>query len=498
MALVRNAIWNLSGQVLPLAAAIVVIPFLLRSMGTEGFGLVTILWTLIGYFSLFDFGLGRALTKFVSMEVGQQNLRALPDLITTAMTLLAVLGVTMACLIWLSVPWMVTAVLKPKISTHDEVAFAFHLAALAIPFVVINVGLRAILEGILRFDLTNLIRVPFGLFTIISPAVVHYLGYGLDAIVIVIGVGILIAMLGYSVFLRHSIPGFAISAGRVHWATLMRLLRFGGWVSVSNFIQPILFYLDRFLISAMLTVSVMAYYVAPYEAITKTLILSSAVAGSLFPIFAKLPDKNSNSHISTMLTGSRVIAFIMMPLLLLVACFRYELLELWVGQEVAIHGSGSLLLLCAGVFFNAIAYMPFTLIQASGRADLVAKIHLVELLVYPCLLWVGVSFWHLEGAAVVWSGRALFEMLMFFIIASKVNDAKAAYGRISLYILFGASIVLIGVVLGSLPIGVRGPLFVALLAISCVLFWAYILSPDDKSWIKKKYAIFIGLCFRRD
>ena len=204
MALVRNAIWNLSGQVLPLVAAILVIPLLLRLMGAEGFGLVMIIWTLIGYFSLFDFGLGRALTKFVSMELGQQNTQALPDLIVTAMTLLVVLGITMACLIWLSVPWMVANVLKPRTSDPAEVVFAFHLAALAIPFVVINVGLRAVLEGLLRFDLTNLIRVPFGLFTIISPALVAYLGYGLPAVVLAIGVGVLIAMLGYAILLKTS------------------------------------------------------------------------------------------------------------------------------------------------------------------------------------------------------------------------------------------------------------------------------------------------------
>lgn len=497
MALVRNAIWNLSGQILPLIAAILVIPFLLKSLGAEGFGLVTIIWTLIGYFSLFDFGLGRALTKFVSMELGQQNRKALPDLIVTAMVLLIFLGITMACLIWLSVPWVVANVLKPKVGDPAEVAFAFHLVALAIPFVVINVGLRAVLEGLLRFDLTNLIRVPFGLFTIVSPVVVVYIGYGLPAIVLVIGVGILIAMLGYSVFMKSAIPGLSIPAGRVHWNISKDLLRFGGWVSVSNFIQPVLFYLDRFLISAILSVAVMAYYVAPYEAVTKTLILSSAVAGSLFPIFARLSDKNSGSHISTMLTGTRVVALIMMPLLLVAACFRYELLELWVGEEVAMNGSGSLLLLCAGVFFNAIAYMPYTLIQASGRADLVAKIHLIELPLYPCLLWVGVSLWGLEGAAIVWSVRALFEMIIFFIITSKLEGVGVAYGRIFLYAVIGVSIIMIGMVLGQLPMAFRSPIFIAQLTLYFALFWIFILSPDDKSWIKAKCAVVLGLWFRR-
>ena len=497
MALVRNAIWNLSGQVLPLVAAILVIPLLLKLMGAEGFGLVTIIWTLIGYFSLFDFGLGRALTKFVSMELGQQNPRALPDLVVTAMTLLVVLGIAMACLIWLSIPWMVANVLKPRTSDPAEVVFAFRLAALAIPFVVINVGLRAVLEGLLRFDLTNLIRVPFGLFTIISPAVVAYLGYGLPAVVLAIGVGILIAMLGYAILLKTSTCGFNIETGGVHWPISKRLLSFGGWISVSNFVAPVIFHLDRFVISAVLSVAVMAYYVAPYEAVTKTLILSSAIAGSLFPIFAKLPGANDRSHMATMLTGTRVVMALMIPVLSVVACFGYELLDLWVGQEVATNGSRPLLFLSVGVFFNAIAYMPYTLVQASGRADLVAKIQLLQVPIYPLLLWVCVSQWHLEGAAVVWVGRALFEMIVFFVLAKKISGAGSASGKVSLYILCGAVIFALGLSLGGLPVVLRIPTLTVVLLLFFYFLWSRVFSAEDRLWITGKYILVLGGFFRK-
>lgn len=497
MALVRNAIWNLSGQVLPLVAAILVIPLLLRLMGAEGFGLVTIIWTLIGYFSLFDFGLGRALTKFVSMEIGQQNPQALPDLVVTAMTLLVVLGITMACLIWLSVPWMVANVLKPRTSDPAEVVFAFRLTALAIPFVVINVGLRAVLEGLLRFDLTNLIRVPFGLFTIISPAVIAYLGYGLPAVVLAIGVGILIAMSGYAILLKTSTRGFNIETGGVHWPISKRLLSFGGWISVSNFVAPVIFHLDRFVISAVLSVAVMAYYVAPYEAVTKTLILSSAIAGSLFPIFAKLPGANDRSHMMTMLTGTRVVMALMVPVLSVVACFGYELLDLWVGQEVATNGSRPLLFLSVGVFFNAIAYMPYTLVQASGRADLVAKIQLLQVPVYPLLLWVFVSQWHLEGAAVVWVGRALFEMILFFVLAKKISGAESASGNIGLYILCGAVIFALGLSLGGLPVILRIPSLSVAILLFFYFLWSRVFSAGDKLWITGKYILALGGFFKK-
>lgn len=497
MTLVRNAIWNLSGQILPLVAAILVIPMLLRLMGAEGFGLVMIIWTLIGYFSLFDFGLGRALTKFVSMELGQQNPQALPDMIITAITLLVVLGITMACLIWLSVPWMVANVLKPITSDPAEVVLTFRFAALAIPFVVINVGLRAVLEGLLRFDLTNLIRVPFGLFTIISPAMVAYLGYGLPAVVLVIGVGILIAMLGYAILLKTSTRGFNIETGGVHWSISKRLLSFGGWISVSNFVAPVIFHLDRFVISAVLSVAVMAYYIVPYEVVTKTLILSSAIAGSLFPIFAKLPGANDRSHMAIMLTGTKVVAALMIPVLSVVACFGYELLDLWVGQEVATNGSRPLLFLSVGVFFNAIAYIPYTLVQASGRADLVAKIQLLQVLIYPFLLWVGVSQWHLEGAAVVWVVRALFEMIMFFVLAKIISGAGSPSGKVWLYILCGAVIFALGLSLGSLPVMLRIPSLAIVLLLFFYFLWSRVFSVEDRLWFTGRCRLVLDGFFRK-
>ena len=57
----RNALWNLAGNGLPLLSGAVAIPPLLSRLGTEQFRIVTLIWTLFGYY-LFDFGLGRALS----------------------------------------------------------------------------------------------------------------------------------------------------------------------------------------------------------------------------------------------------------------------------------------------------------------------------------------------------------------------------------------------------------------------------------------------------
>ncbi len=91
--LARNVFWNLLGTGAPLLVALVAIPILIEGLGTACFGVLTLAWMVVGYFSLFDLGLGRALTKLVAEKLGKGQDDEIPALIWTAMSLMAVLGV---------------------------------------------------------------------------------------------------------------------------------------------------------------------------------------------------------------------------------------------------------------------------------------------------------------------------------------------------------------------------------------------------------------------
>lgn len=69
--LARNTIWNLAGTAAPLLVAVIAVPHLIEGMGKERFGLLAIIWMGIGYFSLFDMGLGQALTMLVAEHLGR-------------------------------------------------------------------------------------------------------------------------------------------------------------------------------------------------------------------------------------------------------------------------------------------------------------------------------------------------------------------------------------------------------------------------------------------
>src|SRR5260370_22399359 len=91
--LARNTIWNLLGQLLPMAVAVVAIPPLVRGLGVARFGVLSLAWIVVGYFSLFDLGIGRALTKLVADKLGAHDDHSIPPVARTAMLMLLLLGV---------------------------------------------------------------------------------------------------------------------------------------------------------------------------------------------------------------------------------------------------------------------------------------------------------------------------------------------------------------------------------------------------------------------
>src|SRR5712691_11098433 len=97
--LARNWILNLAGQAVPLVVGLVTIPYLIRGLGTERFGVLSIAWVLLGYFGLLDLGLGRATTKFVAECLGKGDTGRLPGFVWTSLwsqVLFGVAGATLA------------------------------------------------------------------------------------------------------------------------------------------------------------------------------------------------------------------------------------------------------------------------------------------------------------------------------------------------------------------------------------------------------------------
>src|SRR4051794_2929557 len=143
--LARNTMWNLLGSGAPTLLAVICIPVLIKGLGRESFGVLTLAWALIGYASFFDLGLGRALTQVVAQKLGEGKEREIPSLAWTSLTLMLLLGIVATGVVIAISPLMVGRGLKVQAALQQETVQAFRLLGLSLPFVITTAGLRGLL-----------------------------------------------------------------------------------------------------------------------------------------------------------------------------------------------------------------------------------------------------------------------------------------------------------------------------------------------------------------
>jgi O-antigen/teichoic acid export membrane protein len=482
LALARNAILNLIGQGAPLLAALVAFPLLLAGLGTDRFGVLSLAWVIVGYFSLFDFGLGRALTKLVAEKLGTEERSEIPALVWSALLLLAVMGVAGGLLAAMLSPWLVTKVLKIPYELQHETLRAFYLLAISIPFVISATGLRGVLEAQQRFGLVNAVRIPLGIFTLCAPlAVLPFSKSLVPVIALLVGVRV-VAWATHLVLCLRSLPILRDETA-VHLAAMGQLFRLGTWMTVSNIVGPLMVYLDRFLIGALMSVAAVAYYAAPYDVITKLWLVSGAFASVLFPTFTTALTQDPARAARLYASGVKFIFLAIYPVTLVVVTLASEGLDLWLGADFARNSAPVLQLLAVGVLINSVTQIPFTLVQAAGRADLNAKLHLLELPLYLAGVYWLVGLFGIEGAALGWVARVGLDWLvLWMVLARKFVPAGDRRQRAQFAAALSAAALAVGFFLTGTA--VKLVFLGVMLTTFFLVAWFLLLRPGEKALLR--------------
>jgi O-antigen/teichoic acid export membrane protein len=256
------------------------------------------------------------------------------------------------------------------------------------------------------------------------------------------------------------------------------LLRFGGWMTVSNVISPLMVTLDRFLIGAFVSVAAVTYYATPYEVITKFLLIPAAVMGVMFPAFSTSFAQDRNRTAALYNRCVKYMFFLLFPAALVVTGLARDGLTIWLGADFAQHSVRVLQWLAVGVFLNCLAQVPFALVQGAGRPDLTAKLHLIELPCYLFVLWRLIATRGIEGAAMAWTLRAAVDGLCLFGLASRflpstlVTLRSATVLAVAL-LTFAAIALLQGLVFKGILLG-------AIVVVFVLAIWFQMLTPEER------------------
>jgi len=486
--LARNTLLNLVGHVVPLVVGLLTIPYVVRELGNEGFGILSIAWVLLGYFSLFDLGLGRATTKFVAECLGRGELSRLPGLVWTSLTYQMIFGLVGSLLVAGFIPTLVDRILKISPPLVSETKTSFFLLAASLPLVLATTALRSVLESAQRFDLVNLVKVPANVSVFLLPAIALAVGLRLPGIILLLVISRLTATLAYLALCLRIFPTLARNIS-IDSAMLRPLFAYGGWVTVSGVISSILASADRFVIGALVSMAAVGYYAAPSEMVGRLTIFPGSLVVTLFPAFSSLDALGARERLEKLY--ARSVKFLLLalgPVLVLLIVFARQILRLWLGGDFAAQSTVVLQILAVGVLLNSLALVPYTLIQGLGRPDVTAKFHLLELPLYGGLVWLLVGQWGISGAALAWTLRVGFDALLLFGAAWRLKLASlrvlAENGLVkSLLAVLGFGGVL-PLTLWTAPALLTQVALTALwLSLFAVATWSFVLDSRDRTFI---------------
>ncbi|MDR7485151.1 MAG: flippase [Armatimonadota bacterium] len=485
--LVRNGLLALAGQAVPFVVGVASVPAIVHGLGMERFGLLALTWTLIGAFSVFDLGLGRAVTKLVAEALGTGERTGIPGIIWSAVMAQAAFGIFGAGVLALAASPVVTRLLNVAPQMHAEAVASLRILAPSLPVVLVSFSFQGALEAAQRFDLLAGVKIVSSTSTFLVPLAGALFSWDLPTILagMLVVRSLVLIVYAYACIRALALLRLPVSASRGGFRSL---LTFGTWITVSGLVALILAPADKLIIGHQLTMTALTHYAIPQELIARLGVISAGMAVVLFPAFSTLGGAQDLLRVRVLFSRStEYLVLTMAPAFGLIAVLAPDILRVWLGSPLAEHSAPVLQILAVGAAVQLLAVSPYVLLQGLGRPDLTAKFHLLVLPLSVATMWWLVRLYGIRGAAFVWTGRVAFEAFLLLWAALRMGmwtweGARKTARRVLLPVVVVCSSSLVVHSLPA-PLAPRVVLIGSLLPAFAWWVWARSLEAEERRWI---------------
>jgi O-antigen/teichoic acid export membrane protein len=409
----RNVAINLFGLILPTFISLVTVPSYIHVLGVERYGVIALVWTLIGYFSVLDLGMSMAAQNHISKARASGDADECERVFWSAFWLNLTTGAIGGLLIYSGGALYTAYFTHVSAQMRHEVFLALPWLAIAIPIANVSWVFGGAINGAERFGIFNTNQtigtflfqlLPLGAAWWIAPNLQTVLAAAVFARLIA---ALLLARGALSVLgIRH------VRGPRVD--TSKALFNFGGWMLIASVTQMVGDSLDRMMLGAGLGVRFVTYYTVPQNLVRRLNLVPVALERTLFPRLSAL----RRDHADEIATQSlQFLNGIFTPVAIGAIVVLGPFLSLWVGPELAAHGAPVGRVLIVSVWLVGQASLTRILIQAQNNPAAAARVGLIELPLYAALLWFGISRFGLPGAAAAVLARALFDYAVLLYLS---------------------------------------------------------------------------------
>lgn len=362
----RSSITSGLAQLWRILSRLILTPLIISSIGFEGYGVWTLVFSVAAYVQMTNASFGLAYTKFTAECVRHRRYDELTHIIGSGMTgvgSIAVLGLLAA---WLyGEPIMAWVGAPPEMVPDAALALVMILGVLVLRM---TVGCTLeILGGLQRIDLTFRLNALSYLIEFVLSVPLLLWGYGLVGLAVGHAVGQVAINLAAYAMVRRRLPQVRISPIYVSRAGLRKVLSVGGRFQLLWAVNTIVLQGVKILISKLVGVEAVAVYELADKLINLGKTASEAVVAPLMPAFASLQAGGDKIRERLLfLKGSKADALMGGTSFTFLALFAPAILLLWTGEQVP-ESAWTLRVLAVGEAGLLLTSVVSSSLRAQGR-----------------------------------------------------------------------------------------------------------------------------------
>lgn len=307
-------------------------PFILHRLGDNAFGIWMLIFSITGYYGLFDLGIRSSIVRYASKFTATGDIEDLAKLINTSLF-------TYSCVGALSL--LITFALFPYVDTIFRIPPELHATARSLLLMVgasVALGfplgvMGGFLDGLQRFDVNNwtsvaanFIRVP-----LIVVALRH--GRGLLTIALITIVLPLITSVVRGIIAFHIRP-VPFGLKYVDRPTFRMMANYSGVTLIIMIAGRLKFKTDTIVIGTMLSAAAITYFNIGARIVSYAGEVVTALAQNFLPMASQSEATGSMDRLRKVLVaGNRFCAFTIFPITAILLILGKSIIEVWVGKK---------------------------------------------------------------------------------------------------------------------------------------------------------------------
>lgn len=365
MSIRRNAMANLLGAMLPAMAMLVTLPVIVHQLGTEEYGLFTMVMAITGYFALVDINVTAGSVKYIAEYHARGDVRRMNEVITFGALFYLALGVMGFIGILFAAPTLVEWFMTLPPAKVPLALDVMRVAAIGFLFGQLQIYANSIPQSIQAYGLTARAEMLFGVIVPVATAGLLLGGGDLLGVVVlrVVGSGLHLGVLVF--FSRRLLPAFRVTPPSR--ATCRLLFAFSGYSYLSRLAAMTQAHADKLIVGSLLGLTALAYYSVAIQMVSRITSLSYRLSSVLYPAASAMQTSGEMKKLQGIcFTATSYITFLNGAATVLVCLFGREILFYWMGPDFAREAYWVMVFVAIAIFFDSLTMLPSLINDAFG------------------------------------------------------------------------------------------------------------------------------------